>query len=77
MLKKSFNLNHIDSKTIQIFGEVNGYAKKRKNGNGYDYQIIFFDTKKRMITISNNEGNGIRDARDLEKRIINILEREA
>lgn len=80
MLNKKFKLNPIDINNIQIYGEVNGWAWRRRvsyAGLSYGFQIKFFNTKGHLIKISNSDEDGtVGNEKTLLKRIQKILEKE-
>lgn len=54
MLKYEFN--KIDDEVIQIFGDINGWMERNKNGseniNHFDFTYKYLDNQKRLIKIS-------------------------
>lgn len=81
IMEKSFHMNQLDSNHVQIYGLVNGCAVKRA-GSGemvgsYSFSIKFFDSKNRLIKVSNNDKDGsVRSLEHLEKRITEIYNKE-
>lgn len=78
---KVFSINQIDDNTIQIYGLINGFARKRpwpgEMAGSYGFSIKFFDQEKRLIKISNNAKDGtVRSVKRLVERISDIYARE-
>lgn len=78
---KVFFIKQLDDNTVQISGRVNGHACRRQwpgeTAGSYAFNIRFFNNKKQLVKIINNEKDGtVRSIESLVDRISKIYEAE-
>lgn len=74
---KKFGLNKMDN-YIQIYGSVNGFARKREYQGIYGYvlNVKFFVNNKLISIKTSEEDNTIRDESCIIARINSMIERK-
>lgn len=78
-MKICFNPLDKNNALIQIYGDINGFAKLMTGCNikYYQYSVKFFDNKLRLIKLSTNPKDmTIHNLNDLEKRLYKIYLKE-
>lgn len=74
----SYQLIEINDNIIQIYGEVNGFARKRQQlgKNSYVLDICFFVNQNHIHITTNNDDNTISSLFDVKNRIDHTIQKE-